>query len=81
MNLFKKIIRALIGPLSMLMAALILMSDFGAESAGGGLKRFLVAGVVIILGFLLNLSDFLNLKKTFMHPVDGIVDMLKKFEK
>lgn len=80
MNLLKKLIRASIGPLSILIAAAILMSDFGGASAGG-LKRFLLAGAVVIFGCLLSWTEFMGLKKVIKHPVNAIQDMLRKYEK
>ena len=79
MAMFKKIIRALVGPVSMLLAALVLMSDFAGRSTGG-VPRFFIAGIIIFIGFLCSSHNFSGLANAFKHPLKEIANMLKKYE-
>lgn len=77
--MFKKIIRALVGPVSMLLAALVLMSDFAGKSTGG-MPRFFIAGIIIFIGFLCGSLNFFRFGKCIQNPLKEIANMLKKYE-
>ena len=78
--MFKKIVRALVGPVSMLLAAFVLMSDFAGTSTGA-VPRLFIAGIIIFIGYLCSAHNFSGLVNVFKHPLREIANMLKKFEK
>jgi hypothetical protein len=80
MTIFKKIIRALVGPVSLLLAALVLMSDFAGTSTGG-VARFFIAGIIVFAGCLFSSHDFSSLVNVFRHPLKEIASLLRKFER